>query len=150
MEHLLYGCEHYSAPLWAEFSAALTDVTKHFFGHNIPQVALTPREIIFNAMHPTLAHHITNAHAKSFLTLTIHELKRNILNKRMNIQQIEDNQMMPIIRIQAHLLTIQYQNTFYHDSNANNIYILFTVHLITSISYMSQICPTHTYKVPEV
>jgi hypothetical protein len=106
MEHLLHGCEHYSAPLWAEFSAALTACTQHFVGHDIPQIALTPREIIFNALHPTVAHHITDAHTKSVLTLTIQEIKRNILYKRMNLQQNEDDQPVPIIRIQAHLLNV--------------------------------------------
>ena len=106
MEHLLHNCEHYSAPLWAEFSAALTACTQHFVGHDIPQIALTPREIIFNAMHPTLAHHITDAHIKSVLTLTVQEIKRNIIYKRMNLQQNENDQPVPIIRIQAHILSV--------------------------------------------
>ena len=106
MEHLLHGCEHYSAPLWAEFSAALTSCTQNHVGHDIPQIALTPREIIFNAMHPTLAHHITDVHTKSVITLTIQEIKRNIIYKRMNLQQSENDLIVPIIRIQAHLLSV--------------------------------------------
>jgi hypothetical protein len=83
--------------LWSTCSMAVS-ITLYLSGLN--------SEIIFNAMHPTLAHHITDAHTKSVLTLTIQEIKRNILYKRMNLQQNEDDQPVPIIRIQAHLLNV--------------------------------------------
>ena len=47
-----------------------------------------------------------DAHTKSVLSLVIQEIKRNILYKRMNMQLNEEDQPVPIIRIQAHLLNV--------------------------------------------
>ena len=105
MEHLFYGCEHYSIPLWKEVSALLTCTITTIAGHEIAQIHLTPREIIFNAPHPAILLHVRDQHARLILLLLIQEIKRSIYYRRMNITD-NTKQNTPIIRIQAHLMNV--------------------------------------------
>jgi exonuclease III len=118
MEHLLHNCNNYSTPLWSEFSSIITHSIQHLHGQPIPRIQLTPREIIFNAQHPTITLHVTCTHTKNVISLLIQEIKRNIIHKRMNLSSTPRNPT-PIIKIQAHLLNVikkilsylTYQNT---------------------------------------
>jgi exonuclease III len=118
MEHLLHGCDNYSVPLWAEFSQTITSGIQHLHGQPIARIQLTPREIIFNAQHPTIALHVKCPHIKNIISLIIQEIKRSIIHKRMNLNNNPHNPT-PLVRIQAHLLNVlkkvhsylTYQNT---------------------------------------
>ncbi len=54
MEHLLYGCENYSAVVWSELSTLLTNTLAHIVGHNIGRIDLTINHIVFNIPHQSL------------------------------------------------------------------------------------------------
>ena len=105
MEHLLIECDHYSAPLWAELSTALTNTLADLSGHAIASIHLTPREIIFNAPHPSIQLHVTDTAAKQVTIHLMQEIKRNIIFRRMNITG-PPQEPTPLIRLQAHLLTV--------------------------------------------
>jgi hypothetical protein len=47
MEHLLYGCENYSAKVWAMAGKVLTLSLSRHSGDFIPMIDLTPLEIVF-------------------------------------------------------------------------------------------------------
>jgi hypothetical protein len=42
MEHLLYGCENYSAVVWREFSTLITTKLAHIAGHPVARMDHTP------------------------------------------------------------------------------------------------------------
>ena len=105
MEHLLYECEHYSAPLWAEYGAALTGALQETSGQAVAQIRLTPREIIFNAPHPSILLHTDSVQTRQALCLLVQEIKRGIVYKRMNITGRQGDPA-PLVRIQAHLISI--------------------------------------------
>ena len=104
MEHLLYGCPHYSEKLWAELSNAITQLTEIIKGNRIAGIHLTPREIIFNATHPSILLHYRNDEFQTIIGYLIQELKREIIYRRMNTTEVQRNRDTPIIRIQAHIL----------------------------------------------
>jgi len=106
MEHLLYGCPNHTILLWAETSVLLTEVISREAERPIARIQLTPREIIFNAPHPSLLLHIGDAKIRETILLFIQELKRDIIYRRMNIKEHQKNKMMSIVRIHAHLLSI--------------------------------------------
>jgi hypothetical protein len=54
MEHLLYGCENYSAKVWAMAGKVLTLSLSRHSGDFIPRIDLTPLEIVFNKPHPSI------------------------------------------------------------------------------------------------
>jgi hypothetical protein len=104
MEHLLYDCAYYSAPLWHEAGAMLTAGIQARKGEDIARIVLTPREIIFNAPHPSLGLHVTDDAARKTILLLVQEVKRSIIHKRMNPTARHD-EPTPLARLQAHLLT---------------------------------------------
>ena len=103
MEHLLYDCAYYSAPLWTEMGAMLTAGIQARKGEDIARIVLTPREIIFNAPHPSLKLHVPDDAARKTILLLIQEAKRSIIHKRMN-PTARHNEPTPPARLQAHLL----------------------------------------------
>jgi hypothetical protein len=121
MEHLLHDCNHYSLPFWEEVGAVIQGALIDFSGTDVPRVQLTPREIIFNATHPSVALHVTDALSRQALTLLVQELKRSIIHKRMNMT-VNVGDPTPLTRIQAHILStiskvrsyIEYQGIFTH------------------------------------
>ena len=118
MEHLLHDCDYYSAPLWQEFSSVLTQSIQHHHGQGIAQIHLTPREIIFNAHHPSILLYIECDFTRKAIILLIQEIKRSIIHKRMN-NNIDVAAPTAMLRIQSHLRStilkvqsyLQYQNT---------------------------------------
>ena len=106
MEHLLYGCPNHTVLLWAEISALLTDTISIEIGQAIARIQLTPREIIYNAPHPSLLLHMSDGKLRELILLLIQEIKRDIIYRRMNITEHQKNKAMSIVRIHAHLLSI--------------------------------------------
>jgi hypothetical protein len=104
MEHLLHGCENYSAPLWAELSTAITITLQTTIGHAIAEIQLTPREIVFNAPHPSIMLHVPDKTSRLIFIMLIQEVRRNIIYRRMNRTE-RDRTPTPLIRLQAHLLS---------------------------------------------
>jgi hypothetical protein len=61
MEHLLYGWEHYSTKIWELAGKSMTLAISRHSGDYIPNMVLTPLEIVFNKPHPSILLHITDA-----------------------------------------------------------------------------------------
>jgi len=104
MEHLLYDCDHHTVILWREVSKVMTQLLAKVAGQQVTQVAYTPKEIIFNVLHPSIHLYIDLA-IKKILIMFIQEIKRDIIYRRMQIAEIHRNREMPLIRVQAHLMT---------------------------------------------
>jgi len=101
-EHLLCECAAYSAPLWQEMNQVLTQSIIEFTGERLPTINLTQREIIFNALHPSIELHVKGPSLRGTIEHVIQETKRDIIYRRMNQNQREIN----TTRIRAHLLSI--------------------------------------------
>jgi hypothetical protein len=104
MEHLLMECQHYSALVWKETSQLLTKTAAHETQNEVSIINLTPREIIYNAPHPSILLHFKNAQARNTILHYIQETKRDIIYRRMNIRESQIGRKVPQIRIQAHIL----------------------------------------------
>ncbi len=87
MEHLLYCCEHYSAIIWDLAGKSLTLSLSHHSGEYIPAVVLTPLEIVFNKLHPSILLHIPDATTRKVLILLLQEIKRDIIYRRAQLQE---------------------------------------------------------------
>ena len=72
-------------------------------GEEVARMALTAREIIFNAPHPSLKVHVLDSNARKAVLLLIQEVKRSIVHKRMN-PTTRHKEPTPRARLQAHLL----------------------------------------------
>jgi hypothetical protein len=108
MEHLIYGCENYSALVWNELSAVATEYTRQAVGHDVARIALTPREIIFNAQHPSIKHHLAMHSGQHTLQMLVQEIKREIIYRRMNIRPAQRGRVAPMVKVQACIIsTIQ-------------------------------------------
>jgi hypothetical protein len=99
MEHLLYCCEHYSAKIWDLAGKSLT------LAQYIPAVVLTPLEIIFNKLHPSILLHIPDATTRKVLILLLQEIKRDIVYRRAQLQEPRRREELHP-RIQAHLILV--------------------------------------------
>jgi hypothetical protein len=105
MEHLLYGCKHYSAKVWDLTGKSLTLALSHHSGEYIPVVVLTPLEIIFNKPHPSILLHVPDATTRKVLILLFQEIKRDIIYRRAQLQEPRRlEELHP--RIQAHLVSV--------------------------------------------
>jgi hypothetical protein len=112
IEHLIYNCEEYSMEPWAELGQSLTSALMVHSGNKIPTIQLTPLEIIFNKINPSIKKSV-----QSMIIHLVQEIKRDIIYRRMNtnINQRGRN----LTRICAHLLStirktislIEYQGT---------------------------------------
>jgi len=58
IEHLVHNCEDYSAALWEELGHGLTSALVAHSGNEIPTRQLTPLEIIYNKIHPSIILHL--------------------------------------------------------------------------------------------
>jgi hypothetical protein len=66
MEHLLYGCDNYTAKIWKPCGCSLTLAISRYSGDYIPSIDLTPLEIIYNKSDLSILLHIKEWHyAKS-------------------------------------------------------------------------------------
>ncbi len=84
VEHLLYDCKEYSAPLWDEFGQCLTKTLTAHSGNEVATIKLAPLEIIYNKIHPAVKIHLKE---KSFQLMVIHliqEIKPDIVYRWMN------------------------------------------------------------------
>ena len=104
MEHLIYGCENYSAILWREYSTLLTDTLTHLAGHRVARIDHTPKEIIFNLPHPSIHLYVQDQPSRVTLLYLIQETKRDIIHKRMTLTTPRG--VIPLPRIHAHILSV--------------------------------------------
>jgi exonuclease III len=129
MEHLLMECQHYSALVWKEISQLLTKTAADENQQQVSTINLTPREIIYNAPHPSILLHFKDSQARNIILQYIQETKRDIIYRRMNIREGQMGKKVPQIQIQAHILStlkklemlLQYQGLF---TNRNAICML--------------------------
>ncbi len=129
IEHLIYGCEEYSADLWTELGQSLTHAHTR---KAIPTIQFTPLEIIYNKIHPSVKLHIKEKLIQSIVAHLMQEIKRDIIYRRMNsnANQRERN----LTRIRAHLLStvrnmislLEYQGTKNHQESLNFLTLLET------------------------
>ncbi len=103
-EHLLYGCENYSALIWQEYSTLITNTLAHIAGHQIARMDHTPKEIIFNLPHPSIALYIPDPPSRTIWLHLVQEIKRDIVHRRMTITT--PCGPIPLLRIHAHLLSV--------------------------------------------
>jgi hypothetical protein len=103
MEHLLYGCENYSAVVWREFSTLITTTLVHIAGHTVARMDHTPKEIVFNLPHPSIVFYISDPASRIILLHLVQEIKRDI-HRRMTITSPRDP--IPLLHIHAHLLSV--------------------------------------------
>jgi hypothetical protein len=76
-------------------------------GDYIPNMVLTPLEIVFNKPHPSILLHITDATTRKVLILflSVQEIKRDIINRRDQLQEPHRREELHP-RIQAHLMSM--------------------------------------------
>jgi hypothetical protein len=106
MEHLLYNCPHSSITAWEEFSGIITELTTQISGQQVARMNYTPKEIIYNTPHPTILLRIEDNSTRELLILLTQEVKRDLIYRRMNIKENHHNRPTPLIRVQAHILSI--------------------------------------------
>ena len=110
MEHLIYGCAHYSALVWREFSTLLTEAVKQYSLYpDIPRMNFTPLEIIFNHPHPSILLHVSSKRTRLNILHLVQEIKRDIIYRRMNMTGTGNP--VPQQRIHAHILSIIKKHT---------------------------------------
>jgi hypothetical protein len=105
MEHLLYGCEKYSAKIWALAGRVLMLAISRHSGDFIPRIELTPLEIIFNKPHPSVHLHVPDGTTRKVLILFLQEVKRDIIFRRAQLSEPRRREELQH-RIQAHLLSV--------------------------------------------
>jgi hypothetical protein len=105
MEHLLYGCENYSAKIWALAGRVLTLSLSRHSGDFIPRIELTPLEIVFNKPHPSILLHVPDGTTRKVLILFLQEIKRDIIFCRAQLAEPRRREELQP-RIQAHLLLV--------------------------------------------
>ena len=106
MEHLLYGCDNHTSLLWREISTLMTRLITRLAGKQVARMDYTPKEIVYNVPHPSIQLHLQDGEIKKTLILFIQEIKRDIMYRRMNIMEGHRNRQMPLVRIQAHILSV--------------------------------------------
>jgi hypothetical protein len=72
-------------------------------GDYIPNIVLTPLEIIFNKPHPSILH-ITDATTRKVLILYLQEIKGDIIYWQAQLQELRREELHPCI--QAHLISV--------------------------------------------
>jgi len=106
MEHLLYGCDNHTSLLWREISTLMTRLITRLAGQQVARIDYTPKEIVYNVPHPSIQLHLQDGEIKKTLILFIQEIKRDIMYRRMNIMEGHRNRQMPLVRIQAHIMSV--------------------------------------------
>ncbi len=105
MEHLLYGCENYSAKVWTMAGKVLTLSLSRHSGDFIPRIDLTPLEIVFNKPHPSILLHVPDGTTRKILIPFLQEIKRDIIFRRAQLAEPRRHEELQP-RIQAHLLSV--------------------------------------------
>jgi hypothetical protein len=106
MEHLLYSCEHYSAKIWELAGKSMTLAISQHSGDCIPNMVLTPLEIVFNKPHPSILLHVTDATTWKVLILFLQEIKRDIIYRQAQLQEPRRRREELHPRIKAHLVSV--------------------------------------------
>jgi hypothetical protein len=96
---------HNSAKIWDLAGKSLTLAMSHHFGEYIPALVLTPLEIVFNKPHPSILLHILEATTRKILILFLQEIKRDIVNRRAQLQEPRRREELHPC-IQAHLVSV--------------------------------------------
>jgi hypothetical protein len=105
MEHLLYGCENYSAKIWALAGRVLMLAISRHSGDFIPRIKLTLLGIIFNKPHPSILLHVPDGTTSKALILFLQEVKRDIIFRRAQLSEPRRREELQP-QIQAHLLSV--------------------------------------------
>jgi hypothetical protein len=74
-------------------------------GDNVPNMVLTPLEIVFNKPHPTILLHVADATTRKVLILFLQEIKRDIIYRRAQLQEPHRREELHP-HIQAHLVSV--------------------------------------------
>jgi hypothetical protein len=132
IEHLVHNCEDYSAALWEELGHGLTSALVAHSGNEIPTIQLTPLEIIYNKIHPSIILHLKEKPVQLTLVHLVQEIKRDIIYRRMNTNA--NQRRRNLTRIRAHLLStvrktislLEYQGTRNFQDSINFLSLLET------------------------
>jgi hypothetical protein len=130
MEHLLYNCDEYSAPLWTELGQCITTALMTHSGNDLATIQFSPLEIIYNKIHPTIKVHLKEKSIQLMIIHLIQEVKRDIIYRRMNTNA-HQHRVNPI-RLRAHLIStvkktislLQYQGTTNHHESITFLTLL--------------------------
>ena len=133
IEHLVHNCEDYSAALWEELGHGLTSALVAHSGNEIPTVQLTPLEIIYNKIHPSIILHLKEKPVQLTLVHLVQEIKSDIIYRRMNTNA--NQRRRNLTRIRAHLLStvrktislLEYQGTRNFQDSINFLSLLETI-----------------------
>jgi hypothetical protein len=110
MEHLLYGCENFSAVVWSELSTLLTNTLAHIVGDNNGRIDLTINQIIFNIPHQSFGIYLEDQRSITTILHLIQEQKRDIICRRMTFTTPRGPIPMPCIH--AHVLSVLTKITY--------------------------------------
>ncbi len=102
MEHLLCECENYSELLWSKLAESWTRLFNDISHEEVPRVDLGQTNVIYNIPHPSLLLHIHDQATRNALLLLIQEVKRDIINRRMNLPPSAQQATDPR-RVTAHI-----------------------------------------------
>jgi hypothetical protein len=105
MEHILYGCPHYSVKVWEEVGKLFTTTVMRRKNTEVARIHLTPREIVFNAEHPSIKLFLKDKDDRKVCNMLIQEVKRDIIYRRMNITEQQKGREEHNLRILAHIQT---------------------------------------------
>ena len=104
-EHLLYNCEHYSAPLWNLLGKAISQAISSLKQTLIPRIYFLPVHITFNKIHTTIATNITDKEMRQVMVMLVQETKREIYYRNQTTPH-RNLERVHTARIMAHLLSI--------------------------------------------
>ncbi len=95
IEHLIHNCEEYSAALREELGHSLTSALTAHSGNEIPTIQLTPLEIIYNKIHPSLKLHLQEKSVQLIQVHLVQEIKPDIIYRRMNTNANHRKRTLP-------------------------------------------------------
>jgi hypothetical protein len=110
----------------------LTSALVAHSGNEIPTIQLTPLEIIYNKIHPSIILHLKEKPVQLTLVHLVQEIKRDIIYRRMNTNA--NQRRRNLTRIRAHLLStvrktislLEYQGTRNFQDSINFLSLLET------------------------
>jgi hypothetical protein len=79
MEHLLYGCENYSAKIWNLAGWSLMLVISRHSEDYVLNIDLTPLEIVYNKPHLSILLRVKDGTTRKVLILFLQEVKWDIV-----------------------------------------------------------------------
>jgi hypothetical protein len=87
MANIFRKSETYSAKIWELAGKSMNLAISRHTGDYIPNMVLTPLEIVFNKPYPSILLHITDATTRKVLILCLQEIKRDIIYQRAQLQE---------------------------------------------------------------